>query len=192
MSRSPIQARRKLAALLASGCLLAGIGPNAAAAASLVAPEAVQVERHGGAFTIDVVMHTPVPPARAYEVLTDFDHMVRFVPNLTESRVLERHEGGLKIQQKGVARWGVFTLNFESVRELRLVPPREIRAHTVSGNVKSMDSLMQLTPEPGGTRLQFHAEVEPGSWFPPGIGPALVQHETAEQFSAMLGEMLNR
>lgn len=186
----PAPARLRPFRLIASVCLLLGLSAQAGPV-PLVAPEAVQVERHGAAFSVDLVMHTPVAPARAFEVLTDFEHMARFVPNLTESRVLERRDGSLKVQQKGVARWGVFTLNFESVRELQLSPPREIRAHTVSGNVKAMDSLMQLAPEPGGTRLHYHAEVEPGSWFPPGIGPALVQHETAEQFSALLGEMLN-
>jgi hypothetical protein len=55
-----------------------------------------------------------------------------------------------------------------------------------------MDSVMRLEPEPGGIRLQYHAEVQPNFWLPPMIGPALVQHETAEQFSAMIHEMLRR
>ena len=51
---------------------------------------------------------------------------------------------------------------------------------------------MQLEAETGGTRLQYHAEVQPDFWFPPLIGPALVQRQTAEQFSAMIQEMLRR
>lgn len=51
---------------------------------------------------------------------------------------------------------------------------------------------MQLEAEPGGTRLHYHAEVVPGFWFPPMIGPALVRHETAEQFSAIIREMMRR
>jgi len=157
-----------------------------------VVPADVQVQRQGSHFSIDVVMHASVPPPLAFEVLTDFDHMARFVPNLQDSRVLERRGLTWRVAQKGAAHWGLITLPFESVRELQLDPPREIRAHALSGSTSAMDSLMQLEPEPGGTRLHYHAEVEPGGWFPPGIGPALVQHETSEQFSAMLREMQAR
>jgi hypothetical protein len=51
---------------------------------------------------------------------------------------------------------------------------------------------MQLEPEAGGTRLQYHAEVQPEFWMPPLIGPAIVRHETAEQFSAIIDEMIRR
>lgn len=152
----------------------------------------VQVQRSGGSFTVDATMYTPVPLALAWAVLTDFEHMGSFVPNLSSSQVVERSDATLKVAQKGVARFGFFSANFESIREISLSPQREIRAHNVGGNVKRMESVMQLQAEGAGTRLHYHAEVLPGFWFPPLIGPALVRHETAEQFSAMLQEMLRR
>lgn len=157
-----------------------------------VADNEVSVQRSGASFTVDVTLFTPVPPALAWAVLTDFDHMASFVPNLSSSQVLERSDTLLKVAQKGVARYGFFSVNLESVREISLSPQYEIRAHNVSGNVKSLDSVLQLQAEGSGTRLHYHAEVVPGFWFPPLIGPSLVRHETAEQFSAMLREMLRR
>lgn len=187
---------RGLALLLCLGlaglCGPSGLAHADASPATTVAPGAVQVQRLGERFTIDVDLHSSAPPATAFAVLTDFDHMVGVVPNLTESRVTERQGHRWRVLQRGVARWGIFTLNFASERELTLDPPREIRAHTVSGNVRAMDSVMRLEPEGAGTRLHYHAEVEPGAWFPPGIGPSMVQHETAEQFSALLAEMTRR
>lgn len=152
----------------------------------------VHVERADGGFVVDVVMHTPLRPAQAWAVLTDFEHMASFVPNLKSSRVLERGDGVLKVLQQGVARYGLFSANFESLREIRLAPYSEIRAHGLGGNIQRMESLMRLEPEGSGTRLSYHAEALPGFWFPPMIGPALVRHETAEQFSAMLDEMQRR
>lgn len=160
--------------------------------APVVSDNDVRVQRSGGSFTVDTSLFTPVPPALAWAVLTDFDHMGSFVPNLVSSQVLERSDAQLKVSQKGVARYGFFSANFESIREISLSPQREIRAHNVGGNVKSMESVMQLQAEGSGTRLHYHAEVIPGFWFPPLIGPSLVRHETAEQFSAMLQEMLRR
>lgn len=159
---------------------------------SLVSDSDVRVEGSGGNFTVDLTMYAPVAPSLAWAVLTDFEHMGEFVPNLVSSQVIERSDNLLKVNQKGVARYGLFSANFESIREIRLSPPREIRAHGVGGNIRRMESVMQLQTEGAGTRLNYHAEVLPGFWFPPLIGPALVRHDTAEQFSAMLREMTRR
>jgi len=161
----------------------------AADATGPVAESDVHVEHTGNHFTVDLSLHAPVPPARAWAVLTDFEHMATFIPNLTNSEIIERNEKGLKIHQKGVARYGIFSSQFESIREIQLSPMFEIRAHGVGGNLQRADSLMRLEPDGAGTRLTYHAEAEPGFWFPPWIGPALVQHETAEQFNALLREM---
>jgi ribosome-associated toxin RatA of RatAB toxin-antitoxin module len=158
----------------------------------LVSGSDVRVERIGGGFTVDLTLYAPVAPSRAWEVLTDFDRMSEFVPNLKSSSVSERNENVLKVNQKGVARYGIFFVNFESVQETHLSPQREIRANGVSGDFHRMDSVMRLQAEGAGTRLTYHADVLPNFWFPPFIGPTLVRHEIAEQFTGMLREMTQR
>lgn len=154
--------------------------------------EEVTVERHDGRFRVDLTAHVPVPPGRAWSVLTDFEHMADFVPNLISSEVIERQEGLLKVRQRGTARFGPFSVSFESLREIRLFPEHEIHARGLAGSFKRMESLMQLQAENGGTRLRYHADVQPEFWLPPLVGPSLVRHETAEQFTAILQEMIRR
>ena len=89
-----------------------------------VADRDIRVQRHGNAFSIDAVMHAPVPPAIAWEVLTDFEHMPRYQSSLKSSQVLERSPQRVLVQQKGVARFGPFSNAFESVREMQLTPQR--------------------------------------------------------------------
>jgi carbon monoxide dehydrogenase subunit G len=176
-------------------CLaLACAGPASAAepAVATVTDQAVQVQRQGGSYTIDLVMHAPVPLAVAWAVLTDFDHMAEFIPNLSHSQVLQRADNVLRISQKGQARWGPFSMDFESVREVTLLPQREIRSRGLAGTVKRVDSTMTLVPDGEGTRLHYHNEVEPGTWLPPVLGPARVREETAAQFNAILQEMARR
>ena len=157
-----------------------------------VADSDVHVDRANGSFTVDISIHVPVEAEKAWAVLTDFEHMADFVPNLTSSQVTDRSPTLVKVTQKGIAKYGVFSSHFESTREIHLVPSHEIRAHGVGGNIKRMESAMLLEPDATGTQLTYHAEVLPGFWFPPLIGPSLVQHEAAEQFSAMLREMVKR
>jgi carbon monoxide dehydrogenase subunit G len=159
---------------------------------SAVENKDVRVERIGDSFTVDLRMYAPVPPSLAWSVLTDFERMAEFVPNLSLSQILERGENTVRVRQKGTARYGPFSSDFESTREIRLIPKREIQAHGVGGNIKRMESLMRLEAEGEGTRLEYHAEVQPDFWLPPLFGPSFVRHETAEQFSAMIREMLRR
>ena len=175
--------------------LLLGVSMIASALAAegaFVADRDVRVQRAGDHFTVDMVAHAPVAAAQAWAVLTDFEHMADFMPNLTASEVLERNGEVVRIRQAGVARYGLFSARFDFVREFTLRPSQEIRAHSTGGNVRRMDSVMRLTQDEGGTRLEYHAEVEPDFWLPPLIGPAFVRHETAEQFSAMIHEMVRR
>ena len=157
-----------------------------------VADSDVRVERAGDHFTVDLSLYAPVPPALAWAVLTDFERMSDFVPNLVSSEVIGRSESMLNVRQKGVSRFGFFSMHFESVQETRLTPQSEIRAHGVSGNFRRMDSVMQLKAEGAGTRLTYHADVQPDFWFPPLIGPAMARRDMAQQFSAMLREMMRR
>ncbi len=158
-----------------------------------VTAQDVRVQRQGGAFNIEAVIHAPVSIASAWAVLTDFEHMPRYQSNLKSSEVLERSAERLLVHQKGVARFGPFSSPFDSVREMTLAPQRSIRARQLSGStLKQMTSLMTLQPENGGTRLTYHADIEPAIGLPPLIGPAAVQHETAEQFSALVREMVRR
>lgn len=157
-----------------------------------VAEEDVQVQRTGQSFTIDLSFYAPVPPARAWAVLTDFEHMAEFLPNLTSSHVSKLSDTELKVSQTGVAKYGMFSTNFESVREITLTPETEIHAHGVGGNLQHLESVMHLHPEGSGTKLVYHVEAMAGFWFPPLIGPSLVRHDTAAQFSAMVREMQRR
>ncbi|WP_407278502.1 SRPBCC family protein [Aromatoleum evansii] len=169
-----------------------GQGTAALEDAAAVADKDVRVERNVGGFTVDMLAHAPVNQALAWEVLTDFEHMAAFVPNLKTSRVSERGDAFVRVHQTGTARYGMFWTNFESVREIRFSPPNEIRAQGVGGNMKRMESVMRLEAEPGGTLLRYHAEVQPDVWLPPLLGPSFVRHETAEQFSAIIREMVRR
>ncbi len=152
----------------------------------------VQVSRAESRFSVDMDVHAPVKLETAWEVLTDFEHMASFIGNLNSSEVLERRDNTLRIRQSGKARFGIFSSEFSTEREIVLTPMREIRAHGTGGNLRRMDSLMRIEPEDGGVRLRYHAEVEPDFWLPPLLGPSMVRHETAEQFSAMIREMLRR
>lgn len=172
-------------------CLFAGLLAGSALAMSEGEP-AITVQRDGRKFDISLDMSVPVPPAQAWAVLTDFDHMPRFLPNLKESHVVSREGNRWVVMQRGETGGGPFSFGYESLREIELVPQREIRSHSLKGNLGQVDGLTTLTAERQGTRIHYHAVAQPG-WL---VGSVLGEETLAErlrlQFQQMRAEMLRR
>lgn len=152
----------------------------------------VSVERNGDAFVINA--HTLIKASRrlAWEVLTDFDHMVDVMSNLKSSRILERKGNTLRVAQAGTARYGFFSYDFSSEREVRLEPMKRIRARQISGNARSFESEMALSSTDEGLELAYHAELIPDSGIARLFGGPFVQHEVEEQLGEMVGEIDRR
>ncbi len=98
--------RRGACALLLGG-LLGGVVPVLAAVDTQI-----DVSRSGELYVVDAVMVVPFSPREAWDVLTDFDAMASFVPNLEVSRVTSRSGDRLQVEQRGVARWGPLSQTF--------------------------------------------------------------------------------
>jgi carbon monoxide dehydrogenase subunit G len=152
----------------------------------------VTVQKDGDTVIIDLSTTVQATPQEAWDVFTDFDHMTQFLPNLETSRVLEKNGDQWKVEQKGQAKHGVFSLSFESTKQFKLKPYESIQSHLISGTLKKHDSLTTLSPDGNGTRITYHAESISGVWVPPGLGTSVVQDEVRKQFQDMIGEILRR
>jgi hypothetical protein len=153
----------------------------------------VSATRNGDEMTLTAKMIAPVNQRVAWEVLTDFNRMAEWVPNLQESRIVSGpDERPMRLAQKGEKRVGPFTFPFESVREVELAPTQTIKAKGLSGNMRKLESLTRLSSEGDGTRLEYELLFIPNYWVPPLIGPALIRRESRLQFEAIIAEMVRR
>jgi len=153
---------------------------------------AVDVRLEGPAVRVAVDCPVTASPALVWDVLTDYDHMARFVTNLEESRVLSRDSNRLRIFQKGSARRGLLTFTFENVRELDLVPGREVHSRLVSGDLKESEFLTQIVEQGGIVHILNSGRFIPNVWVPPLIGPPIIAAETRKQFGEIRTEILRR
>ncbi|MBL8484996.1 MAG: SRPBCC family protein [Rhodocyclaceae bacterium] len=177
--------------------LLAALALGAAPAAADIESQPVpavsaQVNHTGPLLIVDVTMHARVPLAIVWEVLTDFEHMTQFIPNLEHSEVTRRDERSVTVKQRGRASYAGLSFGYDSEREILLEPQTRINSRTLSGNLAGARSQSQLTALPGEVLVTYHAESEPKTWLPPIIGPAAVRNQTELQFRAMLSEMERR
>jgi carbon monoxide dehydrogenase subunit G len=156
------------------------------------AQAAVSVRRDGSLYHVEAKLRAPVAVAVAWEVLTDFEHMERFVPNVVDSHIIARDGDRLTILQHGVARFGPITVPFESERVVTLVPKTRVTSTQVRGNMRRLDSVTTFKPDGDGTELDYKVDVVPGLAYPAILVERFIADEIAEQFEAIVAEMIRR
>lgn len=163
------------------------------AAASTTDEElSVNVRRNAGAVVVDARMAVNASRQQAWEVLTDYDRMAQFFPNLVSSRIAQRSGDKLRVEQTGNVSYGPFAFAFDSVRDIELTPYKEIRSHAVAGSLKSGEATTRLMSEGATTWIVYHSESVPAVWVPPAIGPSVIESQTREQFESLRAEILKR
>ena len=160
--------------------------------AGKISDEDVAVEYRDGTYFTNLSLRVFAPPAQVLEVLTDFEHMADFVPNLVSSRVVSRSGNIFRIQQQGNAVFGPFSFPFESERRIECFPDGRLVAQALSGSTKYMRSELRYQGVAGGTHIDYRMEVVPDRWIPSSMGVNLMRHELAEQFSALAREIARR
>ncbi|MGE5667189.1 MAG: SRPBCC family protein [Betaproteobacteria bacterium] len=165
---------------------------NAAADSPRPADIAVAAHRDGEAIVVDVSLVVQASPRETWDVLTDYDHMARFVSSVTMSRIVSRSNGTLLVAQTSRFRFGLIALTFDSVREIEFIPLREIRSRLLRGDMKGSAFTTRLMAEDGATRIVNHARYIPDRWVPPVIGIAMLKAETRTQFGELRAEIMRR
>ena len=153
----------------------------------------VDITQNGeGAYVANIVMAAPVPPKIAWDVLTDFGNMEKWVPNVRESKIVSNNGNTLTIEQKGTAKFGILSIPYTSVRRMDLEPEKTILATQVQGSMKKLVSLMRVTPDGTGTRLDYRLEMVPSQLAAAAMSKEFLRGELTEQFTAIVGEMVRR
>lgn len=153
---------------------------------------AVEVRQVGDTVVVDASMVVPASREQVWTVLTDYDRMAQFSPNLRSSRVVARSDKAIQVEQTGSVAVGPFSVPFESLREIELKPFDEIHSRTLGGSLKRGTAFTRLAPDTAGVRILYHSESVPGTWTPPGLGTGFVARETRQQFQNLRAEILRR
>ncbi|SNS86392.1 Polyketide cyclase / dehydrase and lipid transport [Noviherbaspirillum humi] len=162
------------------------------AGAADLEPPAVQVRRIGESVVVEASVLVPASVGEVWSVLIDYDHMADMFPDIESSRVLKRSGNQLQVEQKGAVRFGPFSVPFESIRDIQLFPPREVRSSVAGGSLRSGTALTRLVQEEGGVRVVYYSESVPNVWTPPGLGPHFIARQTRTQFENLRAEILRR
>jgi ribosome-associated toxin RatA of RatAB toxin-antitoxin module len=122
---------------------------------------------------ITAKLQIPHPVEKVWKVLTNYEALPDFVPNLAKSRLLEHPTGGIRLEQVGSQRF--LRLNFcaRVVLDIEEYFPKEINFSMVEGDFKEFSGSWQLQPcslgKDGGTYLCYSVKVWPKVTMPVGV-----------------------
>lgn len=118
---------------------------------------------------ISATIKIPYPPEKVWQILTSYDSLADFIPNLAKCQRLPHPNGGIRLEQVGVQQ--VLFLDFSArvILDMEEDFPQEIRFSMVEGDFKAFSGSWRLQDCPGsggGTQLTYMVVVWPKRTMP--------------------------
>lgn len=136
-----------------------GVEGEAIAPADLSAGEvAIQTEHlEGRQRRIVAQIQIPYGIEQVWGILTDYDHLADFIPNLAQSRRIEHPEGGIRLEQVGTESLLKLKVCLRVVLDMVEHFPSELQFSMIEGDFRTFDGAWQLEPLPDktGTLLRY-------------------------------------
>ncbi|HEX7649461.1 MAG TPA: SRPBCC family protein, partial [Noviherbaspirillum sp.] len=158
----------------------------------------VQVRRTRGEgmswFDINASGFVSATPQDAWKVLTDYERLPQFVPELVESKVVKRNGNEVLLEQESRAGFLFFSYRLKMAVRITEQPYSAIDIKLVSGSMKQYEARWELdgaAQEHGRrcTRIRYRARMEPEFFIPPLIGEPFVQASVTRTVDAVVKEI---
>lgn len=177
--------------VLALCWLLLSAAVGVARAGAAPDPE-VRIERHGAAYAVSARLALDVERSTAWAVITDYNRLHDFVPDMHESRIVSRPGEPTLVRQSGS--WNVlgYRVPVEIVAHVDEEPMRSVRFHSVSGNVHVEHGEWSIAEQGAGVTITYRVECTPDFWVPPILGTILIRRDVRANLERVAQEMLKR
>lgn len=127
-------------------------------------------------------------PAAVWKILTDYERMPDFVPDLDTSKVISRTGNRVIIEQLGTARFLFFQRPIHLVVHAREEPMSLIEIGLVTGDMKIYACRWEFAPMPdtGGTRITYSGKLVPKFYVPGMLGTKIIRADIERMMKAVL------
>ena len=160
---------------------------------SVLAQEiSIRTARDGDFVTVMASAVMPVHLGVAWAVLSDYDHLADFIPDLKTSRVLSRDGNRVRVEQKGDVGFFFYKQPVNVVLDVLEEPPTRIIARGVEGNVRELETRYELEPLGTEIKLDYVGRFEPDFSIPPLIGMPILGKVFERRFRSMVEEIRRR
>ena len=150
--------------------------------------ERVNVAEGGKLYRITSSGTVAAAPTVVWRILTDYNHLADYLPNLKSTRVLSRNGDTVIVEQLGAARFLFFSQPIRLVVQVNERAPDRIDIRLIEGDMKVYRASWELTPLAGatGTRVVYSATIVPKFDVPGIVGTNVIRNDIARMMAAAL------
>jgi hypothetical protein len=149
----------------------------------------VAVQPIAGGFAIRASFPVAVSPAQAFAVMTDYDHMAQFIPQMRKSQILWRNGAREAVLQEGFVDLLWLRLPSYVVMSVRFASDGTVLFHSTNGNVQ-ISGHAQVHPTAAGSVVDYESTMKPQIAVPLGLAKNFVAQYIRQQMMALRAEML--
>jgi len=160
-------------------------------AAAAADPE-VRIERNGDSYAVFARLAVDVDRSTAWSVITDYNRLPDFVPDMDESRIVSRPGEPTLVRQAGAWKFLGYSVPVQIVARVEEQPMRSVRFHSVSGNVRIENGEWSIADQGAGVAITYRVECTPEFWVPPLLGSLLIRRDVRTKLERVTQEMLRR
>jgi carbon monoxide dehydrogenase subunit G len=173
--------------VLGLGAGLTAVSP----ASSSDAPD-VAVREARGVYSIDARFAVAQPPAAVLAVLTDYDQIARYMPNVKKSVTESRSGSRAVIEQEAVSKMMIFSKRVHLRLEVE-EGPGFLRFRDLCGeSFTRYEGSWTVTEERGRTLVYYQLTAKPAFDVPPFILKRLLKRDSAEMVERLRKEVARR
>ncbi len=131
----------------------------------------------------------PFTAEQVWQVLTDYENLANFIPNLSLSQRLSHPEGGIRLEQMGSQCFLNIKFCARVVLDMVEAFPRELRFSMVEGDFRQFEGKWTLDPVPDRpgeiVRLGYDLVIRPPRAMPVGLIERHIRHDLSRNLRAI-------
>ena len=145
-------------------------------------------------YEVDATGTVAAPLPKVWRILTGYERMAEFVPDMESCRVLSRNGNEVIVEQFGVARFLFMSKSIHLIVRATEQPMSSIDISLISGDMKHYESHWELIPVPetGGTKVVYSGKLIPNFYVPGILGAKMIRGDIERMMSAVLARLDRR
>ena len=145
---------------------------------------AVQVTTEDGIVSVRASLWLHCPPAEVWALMTDYESLSAYMPNVDSSVVVARSDSVTRVRQGLNSRF-VLPIRFAVTLEFLEQLPQRLRFNMVEGAVDRFSGTWDFRSDRGGTRVEYEATIEPPAFVPSFVAAMVVRRQLRRMLPAI-------
>ena len=178
--------------VLAAAFVIALTGLAAGTMAGTGPAPSVSVREERGVYSVSARFHVPQPPAAVLAVLTDYENIPRFLPDVTSSVVRERTKGGAVVEQEAVSRMMMFSKKVHLVLEITEAPDAIRFVDRCGRSFERYEGRWRVTARGDGSEITYELIAKPSFDVPEFLLKRLLKRDATRTIERLTSEIAAR